>query len=615
MAEHIVMGLAAILTAGIAAQWLSWRLGLPSILLLLIFGFIMGPITGVLNPDEFFGELLFPFVSLSVAIILFEGGLTLKFKELKSVGGVVLKLILIGIPVTLVMATAFAYYLLDFPFSIALLFGSILVVTGPTVILPILRHVKPKSNINSILKWEGIVNDPIGALIAILVFEAILAAGFKEATFITIFGLVKTVFLSSLLGVIGAFIMVFFMKRDLIPDYLQNSISLTLALVVFVISNMFQKESGLFAVTIMGIILANQKKVVITHIIEFKENIRLLLISVLFIILAARLKIETFEMLGWTSALFAFIVIALIRPAAVFLSTIRTKLKFKEKIFVSAMAPRGIVAAAVSALFALELQNAGIEGASVLVPITFIVIIATISVYGLSAAPLAKFLKLAQPNAQGCLIIGASPFARNLGKVLHDKGYRVVMVDTNRRNIVQARMEGITTFYGSVTSDYIIDEIDYYGLGKMLSLTPNEEVNSLAAINFSKVFGSNQVFQLPSTSKKKEERNDVARELKGRILFGKEYNLLYLNDLVQKGYKVKSSKLTEKYSYKELVEKYGKEEVIPLFIINEEILEAVTEDMELKLKPGQVVISLVREDEHFKSGKSVPKEEQENNMK
>jgi NhaP-type Na+/H+ or K+/H+ antiporter len=597
LTEHIVVGLAAILAAGTIAQWISWRLGFPSILLLLIFGFVLGPVTEVLKPEVIFGEMLFPFISLSVALILFEGGLTLKFKELKSVGSVVLRLILIGIPVTLIASTFFAYTILDFSFSISLLFGSILVVTGPTVILPILRQVKPESKLNSILKWEGIVNDPIGALIAILVFEAILAAGIREATIITILGLMKTIFLSSLLGIAGAVIIVVLLKRDLIPDYMQNSISLTLTIIVFVASNLFQKESGLFAVTIMGIIVANQKKVVVSHIIEFKENIRLLLISVLFIILAARIKIESLEALGWQSFLFVGILILLIRPAAVFLSTIKSKMNFKQKVFVSSMAPRGIVAAAVSAVFALELQNAGITEAEVLVPITFMVIISTISIYGLSASPLAKYLKLAEPNAQGCLIIGASPFARSVGKILLDLNFHVVLVDTNWQNISLARMEGFKNFYGSVTSDYIIDEIDYHKLGKMLSLTPNDEVNSLAALNFSKIFGSNQVYQLPSLVKEKEEKNHVARELKGRILFGKKYNFQYLNELISNGYTIKSTKITAKYNITNLKESYGNDEIIPLFKIVEGKLIPIVKNMESEFKSGHVLISLIKEKE------------------
>ena len=541
MPEHIVVGLIFILSAGMLAQWISWRFGLPSILLLLVFGFVLGPVTNFLQPDEVLGDILFPFVSLSVAIILFEGGLTLKFKELKSVGMVVLRLLIIAIPVTLILASLFAYFIIGLSLSISILFGSILVVTGPTVILPLLRQIKPNSKINSILKWEGIVNDPIGALIAIIVFEAILASGFQEMTTIAIIGVLKTIFLSSLLGAVGAVVFVFFVRKDWIPEYLQNGVALASALLVFVISNFFQKESGLFAVTIMGIVIANQKKITISHIIEFKENLRLILISVLFVILAARLNLETLESLGWTSIIFAILLIIVVRPAAVFISTVGTSLTIKEKIFISSMAPRGIVAAAVSALFALELQNAGIKEASVLVPLTFMVIIATISVYGLSAAPFAKKLKLALPNAQGCLIVGASQFSREMAKVLQDNNFKVVMVDTNWRNVSLARMDGFKTYHGSVTSDYILDEIDYFGLGKMLSMTPNDEVNSLAAINYSKVFGGDQVYQLASTLKEKEDREEVAKELKGKILFGKQANYQKLNELIQRGYKIKTS--------------------------------------------------------------------------
>ncbi len=596
MAENIALYLALILFAGMSAQWISWRFGLPSILLLLVFGFIIGPITGLLNPDTFFDDLLFPFVSLSVAIILFEGGLTLKFKELKAVGNVVLQLILIGIPVTLILSAFFAYTVLGFSLQISILFGSILVVTGPTVILPILRQVKPSSRMNSILKWEGIVNDPIGALIAILVFEAILASGLTEATMFTIFGLLKTIFLSSLLGVIGAVLIVFLIKRDLLPEYLQSGVSLTFAIAVFVISNLFQKESGLFAVTIMGIVIANQNKVGVSHIIEFKENLRVLLISVLFIILAARLKIETLEALGWTSIIFTAILILLIRPVAVFISTIKTDLTNSEKIFVSSMAPRGIVAAAVSALFALELTEAGIEEASVLVPITFMVIIATIAVYGLSAAPLAKYLKLAEPNAQGCLIFGASPFAISLGNVLKKNNYVVMIVDNNRDNIKKAKMDGLKTYYGSATSDYIVDEIDYYGLGKVLSLTPNDEVNALASLNFSKIFDGNQVFQLPSFNSGKDGKKEVAKELKGKILFGKQYNAVYLNDLMRQGYVIKTSKITDQFRYEHFNEKYGANIIVPLFIIDKLSLIPVTEEFELDLKPGQKLISLLKDE-------------------
>ena len=298
MAEHLLIGLAVIIVVGIFVQWISWYFKIPSILLLLLFGFFIGPITGLLNPDEFFGDLLFPFVSISVAIILFEGGLSLKLSELKPVFGIVRNLITIGTIITWSLSTAAAYYFINLPFIYALLLGAILVVTGPTVIIPILRLVKPKGQINSILKWEGIVNDPIGAILALLVFDIIIAAGVAEATYTAILIAIKTFLISSLIGVLGAWVLVYLIKRDYIPDYLQNPATLATLVLVFASSNVIQTESGLFAVTLMGIYLANQKQILIEHIIEFKENLGVLLLSSLFIVLAARLKISDLELIN-----------------------------------------------------------------------------------------------------------------------------------------------------------------------------------------------------------------------------------------------------------------------------------------------------------------------------
>ena len=335
MTEKFIIGLSAIVVSGVLAQWIAWKFRFPSILLLLIFGFIAGPVTGFLRPDIFFGDLLFPFVSISVALILFEGGMNLRFSELKIVGSLIRNLITIGILVTWILTTIAAYFILNFPFTLSCLFGAILVVTGPTVILPILRHVKPKGQINSILKWEGIVNDPIGALLAILVFEAVFASGVREATLQVGFAILKSVIISSSIGLLGGYIIALLIKRDLIPDFLQNPASLTMVVLIFTASNLVQEESGLFSVTIMGIYLANQKKISIKHIIEFKENLRTLLISVLFIVLAARLNFNDLNQLNIGSFVFVGILILIIRPAAVFFSSIGTKFNWKEKFWIS----------------------------------------------------------------------------------------------------------------------------------------------------------------------------------------------------------------------------------------------------------------------------------------
>ena len=275
MSEDILFGIATIIVLGMVAQWLAWRLGLPSILVLLIFGFTAGPATGLLHPDELLGDLLFPVVSAAVAIILFEGGMSLKLREVRGeTGYVVLSLTTIGALVTWLISAGAAYLLLGFELPIALLLGAILVVTGPTVIIPLLRHVQAVGRISSIVKWEGIVNDPIGAILAVLVFEAIVARSVQSAATAVITSLVQTVVIGLILGGLGAGLLVLLLRRYWIPDQLQNGFALMFALGAFTASNMIQKESGLFTVTLMGIILANQRLASIRHIIDQLDTAR-----------------------------------------------------------------------------------------------------------------------------------------------------------------------------------------------------------------------------------------------------------------------------------------------------------------------------------------------------
>ncbi len=594
MSHEILLGLAAIIIFGITAQWIAWRFKLPSILLLLIFGFVAGPISGLINPDKYFGTLLFPIVSVSVAIILFEGGLSLKLNELKAVGSAVRNLIIIGIPVTLGLITCSAYFILNLSFPMSLLMGSILVVTGPTVILPLLRQIKPTAQLNTVLKWEGIINDPIGALLAILVFEGILAGGFQAATAQAAAGFFKTVIISTIIGLAGAYIIVLLLKYKIMPDFLHNPVTLSIVIGIFALSNIIQSESGLFAVTVSGIYLANQKEVTLKHIVEFKENLRVLLISVLFIMLSARIKISDIRMISADSLIFVASLIIIIRPLAVLISTFKTSLNWKEKLFISWMAPRGIVAAAVSSLFAIELLRAGYNMAEELIPITFLVIIVTITVYGISSMPLAKWMKLANPNPHGCLILGAHSFGRAIGKYLKEKGFNVLLIDTNRANISLAKMEGLATHWGSVLSEEIINDIDLNGIGNLLSLTPNGEVNSLACLYFSKVFGSSRVYQLSVEEKVAHQGKEVSKDLRGQILFGTTFTFSYLLEKFDTDLKIGSTKITAKFNYEDYLKRNKDEVIIPMFLIDDNELIIYTKNNQPDPKEGQTLISLVK---------------------
>jgi len=593
MAEHILLGLASIIVLGIGAEWLAWRLRLPSILLLLIFGIVVGPVIGFLNPDALLGDLLLPIVSLAVAIILFEGGLNLRVSELRQVGSVVRKLITVGALVTWLIGTGAAYVLLNLDFGLALLLGAILVVSGPTVIMPLLRHLRPSGQVGSILKWEGVVIDPIGAILAVLVFEAILAGGFREAAAVTVIGLLKTIFIGGGIGMLGAMLMVLLLRRFWIPDFLHGAISLTLVIGVFATSNLLQTDSGLLAATVMGIYLANQKTVSVRHIVQFKENLRVLLISGLFILLSARLQVSHLAYIGVRSLAFLGVLMVIARPASVALSTLGSGLSWRERAFLSWMAPRGIVAAAVSSIFALRLVEAGYPQAEFLLPITFMVIIFTVIVYGLTASPVARWLQVAEPNPQGVMIVGAHSWAQAIAGALQAEGYRVLVVDDNWANVSTARMAGLPTFYASILSQYALDEIELGGIGRLLALTSDNEFNSLAALQFTDAFGRSEVYQLSPKSEEKGPREMVSLHLQGRFLFGAGITYTYLSRRFAEGAIIRTTKLTQEFDYDAFRALYG-EEAIPLFLIGQSgNLMLFTRDNPPSPRPGQTLISLV----------------------
>ncbi len=535
MHQSIIIGLAFIVALGITAQWIAWRLKIPSILLLLIFGFLAGPVTGFIHPDELFGELLFPFVSVSVAIILFEGGLSLKFNELRGVGGVVQLLVTLGAVVTWGIVSFAAYTILEMELLLAILLGAVLVVTGPTVVIPLLRQVRPSSRVSSVLKWEGILIDPVGATLAVLVFESIIESGEgHQLTAVSILtGIVITLLVGTIIGTVSGYLLMQFLKRNWIAPFLETAVAMMAVLVAFAISNELRAESGLMATTVMGIFLANQKKANVSHITAFKEELGILLLSVLFIVLAARVNLDALVQVIWQEVAFLVIIILIARPASVLISTLFSKVPRNEKIFMSAMAPRGIVAVAVASLFALELENFGYADAEQLVNITFTVVVGTVLVYSLSARPLAKLLNLTQKQPEGTLIIGAHHWARQIALAVQQAGFEVWLVDTNSRHVENARNAGLTAVQDSIMADGVLDELPLESIGHTLALTANSELNALSAVRFSEWLGNDNVYQLPPV--RQGASQSITEQLRGRILFSEDATFNYLENLYYRG--------------------------------------------------------------------------------
>jgi len=606
----VMLYLASVITLGIAAQWLAWRLHLPAILLLLVSGFLLLPVYGLMTGEWAHAnslidaQVLFPIVSLSVAVILFEGGLSLRFAELHGTGSVVLRLVTVGVGATWILSTLGARFLFEFQWPLAALLGAILTVSGPTVVGPLLRYVRPEARIGSLAKWEGIVNDPVGAVLAVLVFEAIRIGALEQAILATVRGIFVTTLVGLCIGASAALIIVQLLKRYLIPDYLQSAVLLAVVVALFAFSNGIQHESGLLTVTVLGIALANQKSVTLKHVVEFKENLRVLLISTLFILLASRIEWQQLQSVGWKGLVFLLLLL-FIRPVAVMLSTVGTGLQRPDRLFLSWLHPRGIVAAAVASLFAMEIEQLAkaddatllikslAEQANQLVPLTFLVIVGTVAVYGLTISPLARWLQVAKPDRGGILFAGAERSVREIAKAVHAEGFPVLLVDTNQRHTARARMEGLPAEFGSILSEYVQEELDLSGISRLLAMTPNDEINSLAAMELADVFERAEVYQLVPDKLDAARRNLVPQHLRARMLFDPTVTSEFLRARFAAGAVVKRTRMSEEFTYDDFQQMYGESATV-LFIVRETgELDVGTADSTPRPQSGQTVIALV----------------------
>lgn len=529
--------LALIVGAGMIAQWIAWRTQLPSIIALLIAGLTLGPVTGLLEPDQLLGNTLFPLVSLSVALILFEGGLDLPPRELRNTGTAVRRLISIGAVITGVIGWYSAREIFGISNEAAIVLAAVLVVTGPTVVGPLLRFVRPAGTTGPILRAEGVLIDPIGATAALIAFELVLAEETNDAVLSLLGILGLTVVAGAGLGLASAFLLDTALRRFLIPDQLAVPITFAFVVASFVASNEIQEESGLLAVTVLGIYLARRESSTIRQVLEFNESLRTLLISVLFILLAARIEAEQLREVLVPALLFLAVLVFIARPLTVLVSTIRTSLSWRERVFLTTMAPRGIVAAAVSAIFALRLEEENVPDAEKIVPIVFLVIIGTIVVYGFVAGPAARILGLAEAEADGALIVGAHAPARGLALQLKARGIKTLLIDTDPYNVTRAIAGGLTARRMSALAEEAAESLDLRGIGRLLSVTSNDEVNALSTGRFARVFGRREVFQL-APGKKRSGDSAVPDEYLGRIVGIEGLTYATLDERSRQGWKV-----------------------------------------------------------------------------
>lgn len=569
--------LAGIVILGIIAQWVAWRLKLPAILPLILIGLLVGPVSTLFMEDGskllepvwngqkglFPGESLYYFVSLAISIILFEGGLTLKRSEVANVGPVITKLITVGTVITFFGAGIATHFIFGLSWQMSFLFSALIIVTGPTVITPILRNIPLKKDLSAVLKWEGILIDPIGALVAVLVFEFISVGEGQQYTKTALIDFGKILLFGFTFGFTFAHGLAFSIKKNLIPHYLLNVVSLSVVLLVFVMSDVFAHESGLLAVVMMGLVMGNLNLPNIKELLYFKESLSVLLISILFILLAANINLEDMELMyNWRTALLFAIIVFLIRPLGVFLSALGSDLSVRERMFIGWVGPRGIVAAGIASLFGSKLLAEGEPGAEYITPLVFTVVLGTVLLNATTARLFAQIVGVFLKKSEGILIIGASRVSRLIAQYLQKNNRHVVLIDSNTSNVEKARMRGLEALVSDIYSDTLTDNIELSDVGYLMALTPNSDINKFAIEKFKGQFGENGSFRVVDSDEMSDPDNNPKEGL-----FSHTDDFIKLIETSRRYPAIHEIDIKDQQHYEGLIEMTkADEDIIPIFL-------------------------------------------------
>ena len=558
--QALVIAMVGVL--GIGAQWMAWRTGWPAIVLMLFAGFMAGPVASLvlgaplIDPEAAFGDLLEPMVAIGVALILFEGGLSLDFRELRHAGNGVLRLATIGVVLGWLFGSLAGHYIAILEWPVAILFGGILVVTGPTVVMPLLRQSSVKTRPASILKWEAIVNDPTGALCAVIAYEYFhkLAENPGASVVEVVPPLILAAILAGLLGYAAACAIAWAFPRGAVPEFLKVPVLLTTVIGVFVLSNKIEHEAGLVAVTVMGVALANMHVSSMRSIHPFKENIAVLLVSGIFILLSASLKIEDLAYLNWSFALFLLALLFLVRPATILLSLLGSDVPWNERLLLAWIAPRGIVLVAISGLFALRLSELGYADGNALISLSFAVVVATIIAHGFTVDSVARLLKVKGDTRPGLLIVGASDWTIALAKEMQALGTPITIVDSSWQKLARVRREGLPFYHGEILNEATEHNLDLAPFQTLVAATDNEAYNTLVCNEFAHEIGRDSVYQLDGSTQE-DDRHAVPPSLRGRALFEAGFGFEAVQELQTQGWCFRKTKLSDEFTFEDALDK------------------------------------------------------------
>lgn len=521
----IAIAVLCVVLGGVVAQWFAWRLRLPAIVLLFATGLILGPGLQIIQPSHVLGHMMQPLVGLCVAIIVFEGGLALDLRELRAAGEGVLRLTVIALPLNWALGSAAAHWVGGLTIGPSLLFGAIMTVTGPTVVLPLLRHTRLRKRPAAFLRWEAILNDPVGAILATLVLQVLLfraksgygtlAIGAVVAKLVVSVGISAAVGFGLALGVRRLF------TRDLLPETLKTPILLAFALSAYAVCNCIMEGAGLVASTVFGLALANLHVTGLGELRRFKEALVVLIVSCLFIVLTSDLDRAVLAHLSWPILGLTLAVLFVVRPVAIMVSTLFSGLSWQERVLSSWIAPRGIVAAAVAGVAGLRLEQAGYPSAQLVMPAVFAVIAATMVLHGFSLRPLARRLHLTLSDVPGLAIVGATPWTTGLSRVLNAAGVPTLLVDTYPGALGAARAAELPVLQGELISNHGSEALMERPVDYLLAATSDPMYNGLVCARLAPELGRERVFQLSPGAYRLDLHRGISREARGKV-FGRE---------------------------------------------------------------------------------------------
>jgi NhaP-type Na+/H+ or K+/H+ antiporter len=633
VAHHAVnmlpVKIALIGALGIGAQWLAWRLQRPAIVLMAIAGLIFGPLVGYLmtlsfmpeagynfleivrlNPISDFGDVYRPMIGLAVAIILFEGGLTLRFKDLGDASAAVRRMVFVAAPIVWVAGAAAAHYIVGIPWDISVMVGGLFVVTGPTVIMPLLRQAHLKTRPANVLKWEGIVNDPLGALFAVAGYEYIRLSAAGTSMGLVFGSLIFAALFGTIIGIASGIGLAWAFRRGHVPEYLKAPVVVAWVLFIYVMANLLAEETGLLAVTALGMTMANTKFASMVELTRFKENIAIILVSGVFVVLTATLTPQVLSaitpkvqglggvlsgdfsniaIVDWRIFAFVIVMMFFVRPIAVMISTLWSGLTWREALLVGWIQPRGVVAVAVAGLFAAELQAIGRPEGAIFVPLAFALVFATVLAAGFTIGPVSKLLKQSAGGGDGVMIVGANPWTLGLAKALKDMGISVIVADTNWRRLRGARLEGHATFYGEVLSENADARLDHSAFNHIIAATPNDAYNALVCVEFAPELGRHRVFQVSGGDKMEDDGDSIVFTSRGRTLSSRGRSFDALTRDWWSGWRFSATPISEAYPLDKFYDSRGEDVDILLIKRTDGTLEFVQPGTTVKIDKGTLL--------------------------